>query len=531
MNPSTEQGARVKSPLRILHLEDSQTDAELLLATLTEEGITCEAQRVDTKADFLAALELGGFDMIIADYSLPSFDGIAALALAREKCPDLPFIFVSATLGEELAIETLQRGATDYILKQRLSRLVPSVQRALRELEERIERKRAEEALRQSEEQLRQSQKMEAIGRLAGGIAHDFNNLLMIILGYSELLLNELKQDHKMRGQVEETQKAAQRAVSLVRQLLAFSRKQVLDPQVLDLNDVVGNLEKMLRRLIGEDIELITRMDPSLGRVKADPGQLEQVIMNLAINARDAMPQGGKITIETSNVEPAEAAARQLAPAQPGPHVKLVVRDTGCGMDAETQAHIFEPFFTTKEEGKGTGLGLSTVYGIIKQSGGGIHVQSAPERGATFTVYLPRIDEVTSAAAVHKAPDRPAQGVETVLLVEDEQGVRTLVRDGLLRYGYTVLEAQNGVEAFLISNQHQGPIHLLVTDVVMPGMNGREVAHQLMALRPDMKVLYISGYIDDAGLRSGADRARTSFLQKPFTPEALARKVRDVLDW
>ncbi|HET8579659.1 MAG TPA: response regulator [Nitrospiraceae bacterium] len=526
-----EQGVPVKSPLRILHLEDSQTDAELLLATLAEEGITCEAQRVDTKADFLAALEQGGFDLIIADYSLPSFDGIAALALAREKSPEVPFILVSGTLGEELAIDTLQRGATDYILKQRLSRLVPSVQRALRELEERVERKRAEEALRQSEEQLRQSQKMEAIGRLAGGIAHDFNNLLMIILGYNELLLSELDKDQKMRGQVEETQKAAERAVSLVRQLLAFSRKQVLDPQMLDLNDVVGNLEKMLRRLIGEDIELITRMDPSLGRVKADPGQLEQVIMNLAVNARDAMPQGGKLTIETASVEPAEAAARQLALTQPGPYVKLVVRDTGCGMDAATQAHIFEPFFTTKEEGKGTGLGLSTVYGIVKQSGGGIHVQSAPGQGTAFTIYLPRIDEVTTSGEARRIPDRPPHGTETVLLVEDEQGVRTLVRDGLRRYGYTVLEARTGVEAFLISNQHPGSIHLLVTDVVMPGMSGREVAHQLMALFPNMKVLYISGYLDDAGLRSDADRARTSFLQKPFTPEALARKVRDMLDW
>jgi len=334
-----------------------------------------------------------------------------------------------------------------------------------------------------------------------------------------------------MRGQVEETQKAAERAVSLVRQLLAFSRKQVLDPKVVDLNDVVGNLEKMLRRLIGEDIELITRMDPSLGRVKADPGQLEQVIMNLAINARDAMPQGGKLTIETANVEPAESAARQLAPTQPGRYVKLVVRDTGCGMDAQTQAHIFEPFFTTKEEGKGTGLGLSTVYGIVNQSGGGIHVQSTPGRGTAFTIYLPTVDEVTTAAEAHKAPDRPPHGTETVLLVEDEQGVRTLVRDGLRRYGYTVLEARNGVEAFLMSNQHQGPIHLLVTDVVMPGMSGREVAHQLVSLHPDLKVLYISGYIDDAGLRSGADRARTGFLQKPFTPEALARKVRDMLDW
>ncbi len=530
MNLPTEQGTRVTSPLRILHLEDSQADAELIVATLAEEGLACEAQRVDTKADFLAALEQGGFDLIIADYSLPSFDGIAALALAREKCPEVPFIFVSATLGEELAIETLQRGATDYILKQRLSRLVPSVHRALRELEERIERKRAEEALRQSEEQLRQSQKMEAVGRLAGGIAHDFNNLLMIIMGYSELLLSELDQDHQMRGKVEETQKAAERAVSLVRQLLAFSRKQVLDPKVVDLNAVVGNLEKMLRRLIGEDIELIARMDASLGQVKADPGQLEQVLMNLVVNARDAMPQGGKLTIETANVEPAEALARQLAPAQPGPYVKLVVRDTGCGMDAQTQAHIFEPFFTTKEEGKGTGLGLSTVYGIVKQSGGGIHLQSAPGRGTAFTIYLPRIDEVTTAGEARKAADRPPHGTETVLLVEDEAGVRTLVRDGLRRYGYVVLEARNGVEAFLISNQHQGPLHILVTDVVMPGMSGREVAHQLVSLHPDMKVLYISGYIDDVGMCTGASEARTGFLQKPFTPEALARKVRDVLD-
>ncbi len=521
---------RVKNPLRVLQLEDNPVDAELILATLAEGGIPCEADRVETRADFLAALKRGGYDMILADYSLPSFDGISALAIARELRPDVPFIFVSAILGEELAIDTLLRGATDYILKQRLGRLVPSVQRALRELDERMERKRAEEALRQSEQQLRQAQKMEAVGRLAGGLAHDFNNLLTIIMGYSQMLLGELGPDHPLRAQIEETQKASERAATLIRQLLTFSRKQAREPKVVSLNSVVHNLDSMLRRLIGEDIEFVIALDPDEGRVKADQSHLEQVVMNLVVNARDAMPQGGKLTIEISQTTLLRTPMHHLRPLPPGSYMKLSVRDTGCGMDAETLSHIFEPFFTTKEEGKGTGLGLSTVFGIVTQSGGGIDVRSEVGKGTTFDIYLPKVESEAETAPIVSPPEQMSRGTETILLVEDEPSVRDLIREELRKCGYQVLEAKNGVEACLVATQQPGFIHLLLTDVVMPAMSGRELAHHLLAIKPDLKVLFMSGYLDDVGVGSDMDEHKTAFLQKPFTPEVLARTVRNLLD-
>ena len=520
----------MNTPLRLLHLEDSPLDADLILSTLAEGGITCEARRVETRADFLAELKHGGFDMIIADYSLPTFDGISALSLAHDLRPDLPFIFVSATLGEELAIDAMHRGATDYILKQRLGRLVPSVQRALRELEARQERRRAEEALRQSERQFRQAQKMEAVGRLAGGLAHDFNNLLTVIMGYSQVLLSELGPDHPLRGKIEETQKAGERAATLIRQLLTFSRKQALEPKVLSLNNVVTNFEAMLRRLIGEDITLTIHTHSGEGHIKADPAQLEQVIMNLAINARDAMPQGGKLTIQTDRVELARTPVHHLRPLPPGPYMKLSVTDTGCGMGADTQSHLFEPFFTTKEEGKGTGLGLSTVYGIVTQSGGGIDVASRMGLGTRFEVYLPIVESEAEVAAATALPGQPARGTETILLVEDESSVRDLVRDELRKLGYLVLEAKTGIEACLLATQQTGPIQLLLTDVVMPGMNGRELAQHLLTITPDLRVLFISGYTDDVGVSTGMENRRTAFLAKPFTLEALARTVRELLD-
>jgi PAS domain S-box-containing protein len=414
------------------------------------------------------------------------------------------------------------------------------------------ERKRAEEALRETEEQLRQAQKMDAVGKLAGGIAHDFNNLLMVVRGEADLILHRLDAVSPLRGNAEGIREAADQAATLTRQLLAFSRKQVLAPSVLDLNTVVAGIRQMLRRLIGETINLVTTTAPDLGYVKADPGQLEQMIINLAVNARDAMPDGGRLTIVTSN-ETVDAGTALQRGVAPGPYVMLEVSDTGVGMDRETQAHLFEPFFTTKDHGKGTGLGLSTVYGIVNQSGGHIQANSEPGKGAVFSVYLPRIEQPVEPPERVARPrqDEPSPSVardallrgetrsenaaagpqrETILLVEDARRVREVVREILEMNGYEVLEARHGAEAIEISSRHRGTIHVMVTDVVMPEMSGRELAQRLALLRPDMRVLYMSGHTDDAIVRHGVLDAGIAFISKPFTPDALARKLRAVLD-
>jgi PAS domain S-box-containing protein len=391
-------------------------------------------------------------------------------------------------------------------------------------------RQQAEEALRQSEEQLRQAVKMEAVGRLAGGVAHDFNNILTAITGYSDLLLLNLDQQDPQRQDVQDILVAADRAASLTRQLLAFSRKQVLQPQRLDLNRVVANMDKMLRRIIGEDIDLVTVLGPELGTVTADPGQIEQVVMNLAVNARDAMPQGGKLTIETVDVDLDAAYAQNHLEAQPGPYVMLAVSDTGVGLDQEAQARIFEPFFTTKELGKGTGLGLSTVYGIVKQSGGLIWVYSEPGKGTTFKIYLPRLDGAGISAGLVQASAASERGSEIILLVEDEDMVRHVARRILARLGYTVLEAASGLDALVVSREHAGPIHLMLTDVVMPGMSGWEIMENLKPQRPGMKVLFMSGHTENAIVHHGVLNPGTAFIQKPFKHDFLAHKVREVLD-
>jgi PAS domain S-box-containing protein len=380
------------------------------------------------------------------------------------------------------------------------------------------------------EAQLRQAQKMEAVGRLAGGIAHDFNNLLTAITGYADLALSDLREGDPMRQDMEEILRAAHRAAELTRQLLAFSRQQVLAPRVLDLNEVVQSVDKMLRRLVGEDVELLSVLAPGLGHVKADPGQLEQVIVNLAVNARDAMPTGGKLTIETADAEVAETRVRDLAAVPAGRYVMLAITDSGTGMDEETKARIFEPFFTTKEQGKGTGLGLATVYGIVKQSGGFIWLYSEPGHGTTFKIYLPRVEGAADALAPPVGTAEVPRGTETVLIVEDEEAVRALAKTALTRKGYRVLEAANGGEALLRCESEQAPIHLLVTDVVMPGLGGADLAQRLAPLRPDMKVLFISGYADRAAARHGTIQPGAAYLEKPFSLEALARKVREVLD-
>jgi len=385
---------------------------------------------------------------------------------------------------------------------------------------------------KQFEAQLQQARRMEAVGRLAGGIAHDFNNLLTIIKGYTELALMRAKGLPELKTDIERIEDASERASGLVRQLLAFSRRQVLQPKVLDLNSIVIGLDKLLRRLMDEDIEMLTVADKPVGAIKADPGQIEQVIMNLVVNARDAMPDGGRLIVETSNVDLDAGYARDHATVRPGRYVMLAVSDTGTGMSADTVAHIFEPFYTTKESGRGTGLGLSTVYGIVKQSGGYIWVYSELGRGTSFKVYLPRVDEAVEAlpAAKRTPQERVKMGTETILLVEDEPDLRELTRTVLAAKGYTVVEARNAEEAERLAESNGAKIHLLLTDVIMPGISGRELAKRILARQPSMRVLYMSGYTYNVIAQGGTLERGVSFLQKPFTPSALVEKVRDVLD-
>ena len=394
------------------------------------------------------------------------------------------------------------------------------------------ERKQAETEREKLEEQLRASQKMEAIGNLAGGIAHDFNNLLSVILCCTDFAMAGVREDDRTRDELLEVKKAGERAVALTRQLLAFSRKQVLQPVVLDLNQITAGVEKMLRRILGEDIDYVQVLAPDLGAVRADPGQIEQVLMNLVVNARDAMPTGGKLTIETSNVDLDEEYAARHVAVKSGPYVRFAVSDTGCGMDTATQARIFEPFFTTKEKGKGTGLGLSTVYGIVAQSGGTIWVCSEPGQGTTFKIYLPReiSAKMTVTATRLAAVQTPPTGTETILVVEDEEAILNIAKRILREAGYTVLTAASPDDALMACKAQQGKIHLLLTDVVMPQMGGRVLAETLVVARPGIKVLYMSGYTDDAIVHHGTLDPGTHFIAKPFSAADLTRKVRKVLD-
>jgi two-component system cell cycle sensor histidine kinase/response regulator CckA len=511
-------------PLRVLLVEDSENDATFVLREIRKGGFQPVYERVWTAPAMKEALQQT-WDLVISDFNMPNFSGFGALEVLKQNGVDVPFLLVSGQVGEETAVAAMRAGAQDYIMKRRLARLVPAIERELREAQTRAARNAAENALRDSEEQLRQAQKLEAIGCLAGGVAHDFNNILTAIMGYDDLLLQSLDASDPRRRHAEEVQRSAERAAALTRQLLIFSRKQVLQPRVIDLNVVVVDLEKMLRRLIGEDVTLQTLPTAPQARVKADLGQIEQVIMNLAVNGRDAMPNGGSITIKTAET----TFDGSYAGCQPGPYVLLSVADTGTGMSEEVKAHLFEPFFTTKPAGQGTGLGLATSYGIVKQNGGHIEVSSTTGVGTTFSIYLPRVEQAVDSPTDNPKLSGSPSGLETLLIVEDESAVRELSELVLRDLGYNVVAASDGLEALRLRPQAQG-VDLLVTDIVMPGLGGNELAERLRSVRPDLKVLFTSGHTEDRTTAARCPEAGTSFLQKPYRPDVLARKVREMLD-
>lgn len=508
--------------INILIVEDRLTDAELIERELRKANIAFQSRRVDSEVEFLAALHDFEPAIVLSDFHLPQFSGPEALRLLKQTGSHAPFILITGSLTEEVAVECMKQGAHDYVLKSSLTRLPPAVLNAL-------EKAKTDRKLRESEEQLRMSQKLEAVGQLAGGVAHDFNNLLTVIIGYSDLVLARLSETDNNRSKIEEIKRAAQRASSLTRQLLAFSRKQVLQPTLFNLNDLVADMSRMLQRLIGENIEMRTMFGPE-APINADQGQLEQVLMNLVVNARDAMPKGGSLTLETSRVEIDDDYARAHLNVKAGPYVLLAVSDTGTGMDAETQKRIFEPFFTTKEQGKGTGLGLSTVYGIVNQSGGTVWVYSEVGQGTVFKVYLPAAvsEDLETTGAAEEVLIPP--GAETILIVEDSAQIRQLACDCLTHCGYKVVAAADGLQALEMVEQSEDRFDLILTDVVMPRLSGRELVERISNLRPLIKVLFMSGYTNDAVVNHGVLDGNTWFIQKPFAFDALARKVREVLD-
>ena len=637
-------------PLRVLIIEDVPMDAELVEYELGRARIPFQARRVDTRELFLAELRAFEPDVILSDYTLPRFDGMAALELARNHAPATPFLIVTGSINEETAVGAMKAGAADYLLKSNLARIGPAIEGALARVRARNEKTRAEDALRESEaryrdlfdnasdlvcatdregrflyvnrawhegtgysdtelaglrfgdlvhpeskarytevmaralagetlthveltlmprsdvpivvegnlsgarqpdgsvtlrgiyrdvterkrvdEQLRRAERMQAAGRLAGGMAHEVNNMMTGVIGFAEFLLRGLAPEDPRRAEVQEIIRAGSRAADVTRQLLAFTRQQLMHPEVLAINDVVLGLERMLRHSLGENHELELRLGNSLREVRADRGQLEQVLINLILNARDALPARGRVTIATSAAEldAAYAEGHGDVGIPAGAYVLLSVSDTGCGMDPEVQAKIFEPFFTTKPVGQGTGLGLSTVYGIVKQSGGFIWCYSEPRLGSTFKVYLPVSRAAPAVTPPAARPAAPRGGSETVLVVEDEDVVRAMACRGLREHGYTVLEARNGAEAMAMIEGNPAAIDLVVSDVVMPEVGGRELAARLALLEPALPVLYMSGYTGEDVVQRGLMDAGAPFQQKPFTSDGLARAVRELLD-
>jgi two-component system, cell cycle sensor histidine kinase and response regulator CckA len=518
----------MKTPLRIIHLEHSREVGERIGTILTNGGIACVIHRVETQQSFTIGITDNRADLILAEFNTPGCDGEWALALAQKVASHIPFIFVSESINEPLITELLYRGVTDVISKAALARLTPAVQRILKEQQEREARREAEEALLQHQLQLRHLQKLEAVGRLAGGLAHDFNNLLTVILGHSQVVLNEIDAAHPLRSQIQEMHNAGERARVLIRQLLMFSRKRPSEAKIISLNALLGDFESMLHRVIGEDIQLTVRLCSDDLRIKVDPALVEQIVMNLVVNARDAMPNGGRLTLELQSTYLDRTPVYHVMDLSPGEYVKLSVSDTGCGMSPEVQAQIFKPFFTTKDEEKGTGLGLSTVFDIVTHNGGGLDVSTAIGEGTRFDVYVPRIMGEIDAPTEEPSVTTTLRGHETILLVEDDEAVRLLVRDELCKLGYRIVEARNGIEACLVATPYMGKLQLLLTDIVMPGMSGTELAGHLRVIKPDLNILFMSGYEDDIGIGTG-DTA-IAYLQKPFTTEALAGRVRQLLD-
>jgi two-component system cell cycle sensor histidine kinase/response regulator CckA len=511
----------MSSPLKILHLEDDPLDRELVRETLEAEGIRCEVACVETREAFIEALDRVVPGLILADYKLPSFDGLSAMEIAKEKVPEIPFILVSGTMGEEPAIEALRNGATDYVMKHRMARLVPAVLRAMREVDERVERAGLQK-------QLVSAQRMEAVGLVTGGIAHDFNNALTGILGFSELLKVELKGKESALRDLDEIRRCAERASTLTRQLLTFARRQAMDPVMLDLNAVVGEAMRLLRKVVGARVDVEERLSETLPTVMADQGQIEQVLMNLCINSRDAMSGGGRIVVETSKlvIGPGNLATCQGAP--PGVYAVLSIADNGSGMDEEVRVRAFDPFFTTKSPDKGTGLGLPVVYGIVKQHKGFVTLVSEPGKGTTVRVCLPAV-EGAAAGSGAVSVESVRGGTETILLAEDDDMIRDLIVQILSGLGYKVMPAPDGREAVEMARGAKD-ISLAIIDVVMPRMSGKETYEGLKGDRPGMKVIFISGYSPDSVRESMIMAPDTPFLQKPFGVTILAKKVREVLD-
>jgi len=517
----------MNTPLKILVVEDSTDDVITLIRQLRSGGYETTHKQIDTPTQMKVALVQEPWDIIISDYNMPSFSAPAALRLLQEEELDIPFIILSGVIGEDEAVLAMKAGAHDYIMKGNVARLLPAIERELHEAELRKEN-------RLLEAQFLQSQKMESVGRLAAGVAHDFNNLLTSIIGHSQLGATEIPPEHPLQKHFTEIIKASESASNLTRQLLAFSRKQVIQPKTVVINDIIENITNMLHRIIGNHIELTTITNPNLKSATVDPGQIEQVILNLVVNARDAMPQGGKIIIETTNTNLGTSQARQYNNITPGEYVLLSISDNGSGIPEEIKSKIFEPFFTTKEEGKGTGLGLATCYGIIKQSNGHIDVETELGTGTNFRIYLPKASEATTKTDNNQPIDhnnQTAQSKETILLAEDEPLVRSTIASILNELGYNVIQASSGAEAIKIAKQtHYNNIDLLITDLLMPEINGVELAEQFKNAYPNTKILLTSGYPNAVITQDTIKEQRFAFIRKPFLPNTISTKVREVLD-